>query len=193
MSDGTITRLLHEVESGVTGAEDRLFERIYAELRRMARARLANERVDAAAGESGDLVHEAYQRIGEQDFQNRRHLFTAYARTMQRILVDRARRERSLKRGGDRRRVSINEAEARTGATGEEGFDAVDVAAALKRLRAESPGAADVLRLRYFGGLSRRDISEVLGVDERTVHNDLLRARRRLTAWLATDRTEGQR
>ena len=182
MDEGSITKLLHEVESGRPGAEDRLFERVYAELRALARARLAGERPDAADGAVTDLVHDAYRRVGAEGLKNRLHLFFTYARAMRQILTDRARRRDTLKRGGDRQRVTLS-LEAVAGGDPTSALDVIEVAELLERLRAEAEREADIVELRFFGGLAVADIASLLDVSERTVRNDWFSARRRLARW----------
>ena len=104
MSD--VTPILHAIDQGDPDAADQLLPQVYDELRQLAAQKLAQEKpgqtLDATA-----LVHEAYLRlVGEQQFANRRHFFAAAAEAMRRILIDRARARRSLKRGGDGRRVA---------------------------------------------------------------------------------------
>ncbi|MFG0275309.1 MAG: ECF-type sigma factor [Phycisphaerales bacterium] len=183
MDDGSITRLLQDVNTGAPGAGDRLFDRVYAELRAMARARLAHERRDAADGGTTDMVHDAYDRLEGEALENRRHLFFVYARAMRQILVERARRNNALKRGGGRHRISLTLAEP-VGATAPRQIDALTVDDLLERLRSTSGREAQVVELRFFGGLSDADIGAILGVSDRTVRNDWSSARERLASWL---------
>lgn len=180
MDEGSITRLLRELDAGVPTAEERLFAVVYDELRSMARHGLAGERGER---DSGELVHDAYERLAGEAFENRRHLFFAYARAMRQILVERSRRERALKRGGGRPLVSLNEAADRA-AFQLNGLDAVDLDGVLDRLREAAPREADVVVLRCHGGLSDAAIGEVLGVDPRTVRRNWVSARERMTGWL---------
>ena len=180
MDEGSITRLLRELDAGVPEAEERLFARVYDELRLMAQRDLAGERGER---DSGELVHDAYERLAGEAFENRRHLFFAYARAMRQILVERARRARALKRGGGRPLVSLNGAV--DGAVVQpEGIDALDLDGVLDRLRAASPREADVVVLRCHGGLRDAAIGEVLGVDPRTVRRDWKSACERMRGWL---------
>jgi len=184
VSEGSITRLLREVRDGEPEADDRLFRRVYDELRGMSAARLARER--RPEGEADDLVNDAYLRLEGEDFENRRQLFFAYATTMRRLLVERARSARALKRGGpDATREPID-AEAHGGAHSHAArtLDAMAVEQALDRLRAESKRAAEVVELRFFGGLKDAEIALVLGVDERTVRRDWAEARARMSVWV---------
>jgi len=188
MSEGSITRLLHEVEAGAPGAEDRLFERVYIEMQRIAAARMAGERRHAADGQSDDLVHEAYQLLAGEDFENRRHLFSVYARTMRQILVDRARRNGARKRGGGWRRVSLEDLSKQASGAGAV-IDELEAAELLEKLKAAAPRQGEVFEMAHFGGLSSADIAVVLGVSERTVRTELSSARQTLAAW-ARDRED---
>ena len=183
--DGSITRILKDLAAGVPLAEERLFDRVYDELRAMARAQVAGERrAEVADGASGDLAHEAYARLAGDEFENRRHLFFAYARAMQQVLVDRARRRRAARRGGGERPVPLSPSliaavpDASTWT-----MDAVEISELLDKLAEAAPREAEVFTLRFFGGLSEVAIAEVLGVSVRTVGADWSRARARLAAW----------
>lgn len=103
-------------------------------------------------------------------------------RAMRQILIDRARRNSVIKRGGDRRRLPLDVVEA---VGGTEVLDVLEVADMLQRLRSTAPREAHVVELRFFGGLSNADIATLLGVSERTVRNDWSSARRRLHEWTA--------
>jgi RNA polymerase sigma factor (TIGR02999 family) len=181
---GTITHMLDEVRNGVPGAQERLFERVYSELKAMAGRRMQTERPgDPALDCPTALVHEAYGRLSEEDFKNRRHLFFGYARAMRQILIDRARHERALKHGGGRRQVTLDE-QAVAGRTPPLSVDALDIDRLLERLAVESPRQVEVVTLRYFAGLKDEDIAEVLGVDTRTVRRDWKATKARFREWL---------
>lgn len=182
MDPGSITRLLRELDAGEPAAEERLFAMVYDELRAMARRGLAGERGER---DSGELVHDAYERLAGEAFENRRHLFFAYARAMRQILVERARRARAAKRGGGRPLVSLD-GTADGAVARPHGLDALDLEGVLDRLREAAPREADVVVLRCHGGLSDAAIGEVLGVDPRTVRRDWASARSRFLAWLDT-------
>ncbi|MCA9282917.1 MAG: sigma-70 family RNA polymerase sigma factor [Phycisphaeraceae bacterium] len=186
-NEGSITRLLAEVAEGRAGAEDRLFVRVYDELRVMASARLGDERAfSGGAGDPEDLVHDAYARVVGETLVNRRQLFFMYARAMRQILVDRARRNLAAKRGGDRHRV-MRDPETMADEFAGPGLDVMDIDDLLTKLRVASEREADVVELRYFGGLSDTVVGQLLGVSERTVRNDWSSARERLRGWLADD------
>jgi len=183
MDEGSITRLIRDTESGVPGAEDRLFERVYEELRAMAAAAEAKERNQPAEGSTEDLVHDAYRRMNGAALENRRHLFFAYARAMRQILVERARKRNALRRGGGRAHVSLKTGVFERALSVND--DAADVAELVVKLRKEDERASDVVDLRFFGGLSMTQIAQVLGVSERTVDSDWAHAKQRLQEWLS--------
>jgi len=180
-----VTQLLAAAGAGDSRAASELLPLVYGELRKLARARMAAE-PEGGAGQTIQptaLVHEAYLRlIGDADLKwnNRGHFFGAAALAMRRILVDRARERKSLKRGGDRARVELNE----TGAEQEpEPEQVLGLDAALTRLASISKRRADVVMLRYFAGLSVDETAMALGVSAATVKNEWKFAR----AWRRRD------
>ncbi len=184
MEPSSITRLLDDLRQEAAGAEDRLFDRVYDELREIAARRLAGERPDSAGGSATELVHDAYERLAGDSFENRRHLFFAYTRVMRQVLVDRARRAGALKRGGGRATASLHDAAtADASAAPSPALTADEVSELLEKLRAIAPREAEVVELRFFGGLGDDVIGEVLGISPRTVRQDWSRARQRLAAW----------
>lgn len=187
MPDGSVTKLLQEEAAGVEGARDRLFNRVYSELRAMANRELARERrVDCADGSPTDLAHDAYARLAGEAFVNRKHLFFAYAREMRQVLIRRARRDRTLKRGGRVKPLPLDAADVHPDCSRH--LDVIEVDALLKKLEEVEPRSAQVLELKFFGGLSDGVIAEVLGVSERTVRNDLVNARTSLARWTTPER-----
>jgi RNA polymerase sigma factor (TIGR02999 family) len=166
MSD--VTSLLDAIQSGDPEAPAQLLPLVYNELRRLAAHRLARE----APGQTLDataLVHEAYLRlVGEQarkHWDGRGHFFAAAAEAMRRILVENARRKRSLKRGGALVRRELDEAELMAPEPRE---DLLALDEALTELAATDRAAADLVQLRYFGGLSVADAAKVLGLSVRS-------------------------
>lgn len=141
---------------------------VYDELRHLAAAQLTRE----AAGQTLQptaLVHEAWLRLvaeGDRTWQNRAHFFRAAAQAMRRIMVDRARHKSSIKAGGSRERLDIEELEL-TAATPDDRILLVDES--LNRLEKEDPESARVITLKFFGGLTNQETARVLGVTERTV------------------------
>jgi RNA polymerase sigma factor (TIGR02999 family) len=156
-----VTRILDAIEQGDPQAAVELLPLVYAELRQLAAAQMAHEKpghtLDATA-----LVHEAYLRlIGDQQFENRRHFFAAAAEAMRRILVDNARRKRSRKRGGDRQRLDLNlEHTADLGRS--EHLLLLDDA--LDRLQDCDPDKAQLVKLRYFAGMTVEQAAETLAI-----------------------------
>ena len=176
-----ITRILHQADEGAGGggAADELLPLVYEQLRRIAQQRMAGERRDHTL-EATALVHEAYLRLvgGEElAWGSRAHFYVAAADAMRRILIEHARKRGRIKRGGGRGRVPISVADL-AGENNLEEIVAVDDA--LRRLEEEDREAADVVRLRFFAGLSVDETAPVLKRSPRTVARDWAYAR----AWL---------
>ncbi|HMN96546.1 MAG TPA: ECF-type sigma factor [Phycisphaerales bacterium] len=192
----SITELLQAVREERPGAEDRLFERVYAELKAMARGIVADDSAGRREGATA-VVNEAFARLAEAEFESRRHLFGAYANVMRQVLVDHARRRRALRRGGGREDRPLDEARDHPdrhdqGADRRPAeLDAVAIDAMIPRLEAISRAEADVIRLRFFGGVPQRAIGELLGCDERTVRRYLSRAIDRMRRWAAESDRSG--
>ena len=163
-----ITVLLDAVTHGDVAASEELLPRVYNELRQLAAARLARE----AAGQTLQptaLVHEAWLRLvaeGDRTWLNRAHFFRAAAQAMRRILVDRARHKSSLKGGGGQDRLNIEDLEL-AAATPDDRILLVDES--LGRLEAEDPESARIITLKFFGGLTNKEVAKTLNVTERTV------------------------
>jgi len=177
---GEITRVLADVRGmDRKTAVGRLFPLVYRELRGLARAQLRHERPDHTL-QTTALVHEAYLRmLGGQSppWNDRGHFFRAAAEAMRRILIEHARKHRRIKRGGGRVRVSLSG--LKLGAS--EDLDTIlALDEALGRLDKQDPRIADVVRLRFFAGLSVEETAKALEVSERTVKREWSFAR----AWL---------
>ena len=163
-----ITRILTAAQEGDSQALAGLLPLVYEELRRMAAAKMAHE----AAGQTLQptaLVHEAWLRLGgdlQPAWENRAHFFSAAAEAMRRILIDRARRRERIRHGGGQERVDIEDVEI---ATPEDDERLLAIHEHLDALAKESPAKADVVKLRFFVGLTEREIAEALHVTERTV------------------------
>ena len=173
-----ISHLLEAVAAGDRQAAADLLPLVYDELRQLAAARMALEKpghtLDATA-----LVHEAYLRlIGDQHFQGRGHFFAAAAEAMRRILVNHARDRNRLKRGGGRNRVDLDKL---TGLATASDDDLLDIDAALDRLTNEYPAVAELVKLRFFVGMTLGDAAEALNLPRRTADRQWAFAR----AWLA--------
>src|SRR5215468_6534394 len=159
MSD--VTHILSAIEQGDTHAAEKLLPLVYEELRQLAAQRLAHEQPGQTL-QATALVHEAYLRlVGDQHFDHRGHFFAAAAEAMRRILLNRARDKKRLKRGGDRRRVNLDQVEIALD-TDEEQMIALDEA--LSELAVEDPGAAQLVNLRFFAGLTLQDAAASLGL-----------------------------
>jgi RNA polymerase sigma factor (TIGR02999 family) len=174
------TRILSAIEQGDPSAAEQLLPLVYDELRQLAAHKLSQEKPGQTL-QATALVHEAYLRLVDveraQHWNSRGHFFAAAAEAMRRILVDNARRKQSKKRGGDRACVDLDQLAA---ATSERGDDVLDIDAALGGLASADPQAAELVKLRYFAGLSIPQAAAVLGISPRSA--DFLWAYSR--AWL---------
>ena len=149
-------------------AADALFEKVYRELRALAKNYLRRERPDHTLQPTA-LVNEAYLKLVDQrrvNWQNRHHFFGIAAQMMRRVLVDHAREHAAEKRGGPRRKVSLDEADI---PTGERAADLVALDEALRKLAEVFPRKGRVVELRFFGGFSVEETAGVLGVSDKTV------------------------
>jgi RNA polymerase sigma factor (TIGR02999 family) len=174
------TGLLRAWSHGDRQALDRLIPAVHDELRQIARRYTRRERAGQSL-QSADLVNEAYLRlveVKEVDWQHRAHFFAISAQIMRRILVDRARARGFQKRGGGAQRVSFEESMV---LTPERPAELLELDEALTVLAAFDPRKAQIVELRYFGGLEIPEAAEVLKVSERTVLRDWKLAK----AWLA--------
>lgn len=166
MSD--ITLLLERIEQGDSRAPEQLLPLVYDELRKLASAKLANEKPGLTL-QATALVHEAYVRLVDVDYSqpwtSRKHFFAAAAEAMRRILTDRARRAKRPKHGGDLQRVPLDvDAVATPEVDGN--LEALDQA--LERFAQIDPDACELVKLRYFAGLSMHEASTVLEISPRT-------------------------
>jgi RNA polymerase sigma factor (TIGR02999 family) len=174
-----ITELLLQWNRGDEGALDRLMPLVYDDLRNVARRRLAVED-RCHTLQSAALVNETYLRLVDQrrvQWRDRTHFFAISARMMRRILVDHARNQRAEKRGGTQRAVYLD---LPNGIGKDQGLDLVALDEALDALSALDPQQAQAIELRFFGGLTTREIADALGVSTATVTRDLVTAK----AWL---------
>ena len=178
-SPNEITQLLKDWRGGDSKALDTLLPRVYKELRRLARHQLRNERADHTL-QSGALVHEAYLRLvgaSSPQWESRTHFFATAAQLMRQILVDYARRHGAVKRGGTMYKLPLEDAMS-TPRRAE--VDVVALDDALQALARLDERQSRVVELRFFGGLSLNEISEVLEIAPATVQRDWTAAR----AWL---------
>jgi RNA polymerase sigma factor (TIGR02999 family) len=172
-----ITLLLKALRDGHNDAASALLTQVYAELRQLARAKMACEQPGHTL-QATALVHEAWLRLGEQSFENRAHFFGAAAEAMRRILIERARRKLAAKNGAGAEHVHADEIEIAAPATRDEEMLAVHEA--LDALAAHDERKAELVKLRYFAGLSIEETADVLGISTPTVKRDWTYAR----AWL---------
>jgi RNA polymerase sigma factor (TIGR02999 family) len=166
MSD--VTRILNAIRQGDAEATDKLLPLVYEELRQLAAHKLYHEPAGQTL-QATALVHEAYIRlIGNESFSwnSRWHLFAAAAEAMRRILVENARRKKSQMRGGLHQRQNLDDSRMTVAGPQE---DLIELNEALRRLAEHSPVAAEVVTLRYFGGLTLEKIAEIKGITGRTV------------------------
>jgi RNA polymerase sigma factor (TIGR02999 family) len=179
-----VTRLLNALRAGDGDASDELIEAVYGELRRLAAAKLARERGQTLQATA--LVHEAWMRITTPaddadvpglDFENRAHFLGAAAEAMRRILIERARRRRSLRHGGAHGRAEVEPDEL---VALPPSVDVLELDEALQRLAALDPDKARLVELRFFAGLSIVEAADVLGVSRATADRAWAFAR----AWL---------
>ena len=167
---------------------DEMFEFVYEELKRIARHHLRGTNTGVTLSTT-ELVHEAFLKLRvSATFSGRAHFFGAAARAMREVLVDFARQLSAEKRGGDYRRVSLSDAE---GALEVELDEMLALDDALDRLSAADPRLVKIVELRFFAGLSEREIAELLGVATRTVERNWLKARLFLLAELGGERARG--
>ncbi len=165
-----VTRILQAMEAGDVAATDQLLPVVYAELRKLARHKMSQESPGQTLTATA-LVHEAYIRLvgGEssQKWDHRGHFFAAAAESMRRILIDNARRKKRLKHGGDLNRVDLPEIEAPASLLHQaENLIALDEA--LTIFAQQDPAKAELVKLRYFAGLSEQEAAEILGISRAT-------------------------
>ena len=174
-----VTQLLEKFEPGDRRAEEQLFADVYTELRALAARYLHRERKSHTLQPTA-LVHEAYLKLVGQtrvDWQGRAHFLAIGARVMRQILVDHARRHKAAKRGGDRHRITLDEnliVESRRN------VDLLALEDALTKLAKLDHRQAQMIELRFFGGLSIAEVAKVMGISKRSVEREWTMVR----AWL---------
>ena len=174
-----ITRNLEAMELGDPKAADELLPLVYCELRKLAASKMARESPNQTLQPTA-LVHEAWQRlVGDvnPNFDGRAHFFGAAAEAMRRILIDNARRKRAVRHGGDQQRLDLEVVEV--AAPGDDD-QLLAVNDALEKLAAQSAVEAELVKLRYFVGMTLEEAAEVLGISARTADTYWAHAR----AWL---------
>ena len=174
-----VTQLLHAIEHGNPLAADQLLPLVYRELRRLAARKMSSE----ASGHTLQptaLVHEAWLRLAGTDdrkFEGRAHFFAAAAEAMRQILIDHARRKRSLKRGGGAPKLDLDQVDVATRADDE---TLLLINEALEKLAREDSRAAELVKLRFFVGMTHEETAQALGISDRSAKRYWTFAR----AWL---------
>jgi RNA polymerase sigma factor (TIGR02999 family) len=178
-----VTQILSQIELGDPSAAEQLLPLVYEELRRLATAKLVQEKPGQTL-QATALVHEAYVRLVQGDkarcWESRGHFFAAAAVAMRRILVDAARQKRSQRRGGGLQRRGLLEGDAQTIAVDDQ---LLDLDEALSRLEQRDAQAAEVVRLRFFAGMTFDELARHMGVSARTAKRNWAFAR----AWLGRE------
>lgn len=187
-----VTQILSAIEAGDTRASGRLMPLLYDELRRLAAQKLANERPGQTL-QATALVHEAYLRLVDveqaQHWNSRGHFFAAAAEAMRRILVDKARRKNTAKHGGDWARIEIPDIESTTGSKSD---NLLALDEALTKLAEEEPAKAELVKLRYFAGLTLEEAADALGISRTTASRYWTYARVWLFSELSDDEADGE-
>jgi RNA polymerase sigma factor (TIGR02999 family) len=175
-----VTRVLSAIEGGDPHAAEQLLPLVYQELRQLAAQKLAQEKPGQTL-QATALVHEAYLRLVDvekvQHWDSRAHFFAAAAEAMRRILIESARRKGSLRRGGNRQRVDLDDADLVSVAAPDE---LLVINEAITKLAAEDPQAAALVKLRYFAGLSVEEAAQLSGLSRSSAYEHWSYAR----AWL---------
>lgn len=183
-----VTQLLDGIRTGDPQASAQLLPLVYDELRRLAAEKMSQERPGHTL-QATALVHEAYLRLVDgreaQQWDSRWHFFAAAAEAMRRIVINRARDKKRLKRGGDRRRVEFEQIEIGLDSHGE---DLVALDDALAELEREDAVAAQVVKLRFFAGLKHREVAAALGISLRSAERQWAFAQ----AWLFDRLRQGE-
>lgn len=181
-----VTHILNLIEQGDPSASDELLPLVYEELRILARRRLANEKPGQTL-QATVLVHEAWLRLVGPDvdlhWNGRAHFFGAAALAMQRILVENARRKNRLKAGGNYQRIELSESAAVVRGPS---VDVLAIDEALGKLAQQDPRKAELVRLRFFAGLTLAEAAKVLGVSASTADNDWAYAK----TWLRVEMSD---
>ncbi len=181
-----VTRILADIEAGNPLASEQLLPLVYEELRKLAAQQLALEKPGQTL-QATALVHEAYIRlVGTEKAQNwnsRNHFFAAAAEAMRRIMVENYRRKKSAKHGGDSDRVPLEQIDL---AVNTPSWDLLALDEALTRLAAEKPAVADLVKLRFFSGLTMDEAAQTLGISPATAYRQWDYAR----AWLFRELSE---
>ena len=182
-----VTRILSQIEQGDPSAAEQLLPLVYDELRKLAAAKMAQEKPGQTL-QATALVHDAYLRLVDveraQHWDSRGHFFAAAAESMRRILLNQARDRKRLKRGGDRHRIDLNQVEVALDTRAE---DLVALDEAIQKLAEEDGGCAELVKLRFFAGLSHKEAAAALGITRRVADGQWAYARAWLFERLRTD------
>lgn len=177
-----VTQILSAIEAGDANASEALLPLVYEELRRLARAKLNHERPGQTL-QATALVHEAFLRLVDQthtqQWDNSRHFFAAAAESMRRILIERARQKQSLKRGGKHQQVEFSP-EIEPSFLPLACDDILGLDEAIEKLQEKHPRKAELIKLRFYAGLTTAQAAHTLGISTTTAENDWAYAR----AWL---------
>jgi RNA polymerase sigma factor (TIGR02999 family) len=189
-----LTALLNQAQAGDRQAEGAVFQIAYEHLRQRASALLNNEANSSLLG-SGTLVHETFEKLfrakSKITFESRRHFFVIATRAMKRLLIDHARKRAALRRDGGQPAISFDGFEVHQERTGLELIEIIAIGQICDRLMLEKPTLIETLELYYWGGLSQKEISEVLNVSETTVENRLKFARASIARELKKEKGMG--
>ena len=181
-----VTRILSAIEDGEPSAADELLPLVYQELRKLAAAKLSCEKPGQTL-QATVLVHEAWLRLVGPDvnihWNGRGHFFGAAAKAMQRILVENARRKKRLKAGGEYQRIGLSEVAVTVNGPS---VDVLAVDEALRKLEQQDPRKAELVRLRFFAGLTLAEAAKALGTSVSTADNDWAYAK----TWLRLEMSE---
>jgi len=179
MSD--VTRILNQIDRGDAAATEKLLPLVYEALRRLASQKMVHERKNHTLSATA-LVHEAFVRLVDQETQQQwdssRHFFAAAAEAMRRILIDRARQKATVKHGGDFQRIELSNVDPVV--LPMECDDILGLEEAIQKLEQEHSRKAELVKLRFFAGLTMDQVAKVLGVSTSTAENDWTYAR----SWL---------
>ncbi|QDT43129.1 RNA polymerase sigma factor [Gimesia alba] len=186
-----VTRILQAMESGDVAATDQLLPIVYAELRKLAGNKLSHEAPGQTLTATA-LVHEAYLRLvgdsgEERQWDHRGHFFAAAAESMRRILIENARRKKRVKHGGEHDRVDLPEIAA---PALDQSDDLLALDAALTEFAKESPEKAELVKLRYFAGLSEQEAADVLGISRATAARHWAYSRAWLFSQIKSDKDQ---
>ncbi len=178
-----ITQILSQIESGDPSAAEKLLPLVYDELRKLAAARLAQEKPGQTL-QATALVHEAYVRLnggdGLKEWNSRGHFFGAAAEAMRRILVDNARRKAGPQAGGGMQRVELSQIDPEIQSSE---LDLIALHDALDRLAIKDARKAELVKMRFFAGLTNEQAAQALGITPRTAYTDWVYAK----AWLRVE------